>query len=193
MTPDRIRYLFAHARYYPALLEMHKGRSWDYESRDVNPGLFLEDMFTAYPRSGHFVEPVQCKAVGFKSFPEHWQERRMANSILEELFTSLMTDVGVKKIILHRRDVIRVYLSAQRAKATGAYMMRNNDDVLIHIDVPELQAYIDRYRAAYRLYSRSVYGQNAVFVAYEGLLAEEQSDEHTSMRRILTYSGCLVV
>jgi hypothetical protein len=58
------------------------------------------------------------KAVGFKSFPDHWADVRNED-IWQEV---ILEDFRVKKIILHREDELAVYVSMLRADQTGRHV-----------------------------------------------------------------------
>jgi hypothetical protein len=158
---------------------------WDYEARDVYPDKFLTAMFEGHrkvfpiPGKGK----IACKAVGYKSFPDHYMEFDNPSALLQEMFTGLMEDLDVKKIILMRDNVFQVYVSQRRAKQTGAYMTTNYDGVKLNIDIEQLQIFVDAYQECYRAYADQTHGQRACYITFEEL----KNSRESTMRKVLRY------
>ena len=94
------------------------GLSWTPLNRDVNPKAFVRHVWSGLnanlepgPRPDH-------KAVGFKSFPEHWRDSGNEDAFLQEI----LHDPGIQKIVLKREDELRVYVSMLRAEQTGMHI-----------------------------------------------------------------------
>ena len=120
---------------------------WTYEQRDTHPGRFLREMFH------HVVDPSgTMSVVGFKSFPEHYWDHGKPNVVLSRVFSRLLKNPAVKKVILYRRNMLVVYVSMVRSKMLSAYMVRDYSDVKVRLDVVELQRFLDRYQHEYKMY-----------------------------------------
>lgn len=100
--------------YQSSFVRNDGGDRWTPQGRDLYGDAFLEHIWTGRNISGNPVKD-DAKAVGFKSFPDHWWEARN-DSLFER---KIMDDVGVKKVILFREDELAVYVSMKRAEATG--------------------------------------------------------------------------
>ena len=167
--------------YYGNCLE-----KWNYAKRDFYPEMFLNDMLSSsnkYGRSG-----VETKAVGFKSFPEHYMDYGAVNFKLFEVFSKIMDDFDFKKVILYRDNVFKVFLSMNRSFMTGHYLTKNYDSVKITIDIPALQKFIDRYLDAYKKYHEMTRGQSIFHMSYEDLTGPAQGDVLMKLFRFLGVS-----
>mmetsp|Transcript_3482 Transcript_3482/g.5875 ORF Transcript_3482/g.5875 Transcript_3482/m.5875 type:complete len:186 (+) Transcript_3482:232-789(+) len=89
---------------------------WTPLIRDLFPNDFLEFIWSG--KSCGVNEPIRpkFKAVGFKSFPEHWTDVRNEH-IWQD---AILEDLRVKKVILYRKDELAVYVSMLRADETVA-------------------------------------------------------------------------
>ncbi|KAK3253572.1 hypothetical protein CYMTET_37177 [Cymbomonas tetramitiformis] len=169
--------------YYKELLQDGK---WDYEARDVFPERFLQEMFEGYRKlPGRFKTPSQCKAVGFKSFPNHYLENGEPSALLQDIYSKFMSDPSMKKIVLMRENVIAVHVSAIRSYTTGMYMTSNYDHIPVTVDVARLQQFVDATRDTYQAYRERLQEQRACFIRYEDLVA----DRGGTMVKILRYLG----
>ena len=92
---------------------------WTYLARDLLHSQFLEHIWTAQLVDGSNIKK-KCKAIGFKSFPDHWTDANNEDVWRQEI----LDDSDVKKIILHRENELAVYVSMLRAQETGSYMIR---------------------------------------------------------------------
>jgi glycosyltransferase involved in cell wall biosynthesis/LPS sulfotransferase NodH len=163
-----------HTYYYSLLGE------WEHCLRDQMPQKFLERMFDLYLK-----DPTRnTKAIGFKSFPEHYMDGGRRHPDLEEVFTSFMSNWMVKKVILKREDVFAVYVSNVRARLTGYFMTKQYDDIKIVVDVAELQRFIDRYNDTYRKYRDLTSGQDTFYITYEDMSGP---DHDYLMKKLLQF------
>lgn len=155
--------------YQKTLLRNDQGDRWNALGRDLYPEAFLEHIWTAKDISGDLIKE-NCKAVGFKSFPDHWSESR--NDPVFE--TKIMEDIQVKKIILFREDELAVYVSMKRAEKTGFYMTQPYPrDLKIHVDPVAFQMFIHNYRDTFgRRYKSAMWKQDTFRVSYEQLVDE---------------------
>jgi len=80
---------------------------WNVFERDRNPQGFLDEVL--YPED----ELSLKRAVGFKSFPEHWHGRARATA-----FRRLVEDPTVRVIVLRRHDPLATLVSKLRAVET---------------------------------------------------------------------------
>lgn len=155
---------------------------WSFSSRDLNPQLFLEEMLSIDRKTVAKSPLKKIKAVGFKSFPEHYWDGAYPNSLLEHTFITFMEDRSMKKVILHRKNLFAVYISMVRSRQTGGYLTTNYDNLKIKINVQELQSFIDRYSFCYRQYVELSRWQRVFYIEYEDLLGPE----HDSIIKELT-------
>ena len=131
-------------------------QKWNYCLRDLKPKDFLEDMYESYKLLHN---PNSIRAVGFKSFPEHYWDYGHPNVDLESTFRSMMVDSSIKKVILRRENSVAVYISMNRSKLTGDYLTRNYDNVKISINIPDMQKFLDRYDHTYKMYNEMTLDQ----------------------------------
>lgn len=130
--------------YHPKALERKEGDSeskWNFLSRDLWPEVFLEHIWSGqYSNGGKIKE--SGKAVGFKSFPDHWKD-----SSNDDVFKDLMDDFRIKKIVLKREDELAVYVSMMRAEKTGIYMSNKYpEDLRVRVDPVKFQTFLNNYR-----------------------------------------------
>ena len=85
-------------------------RGWSVLTRDLFPEDFLDFIYQNKTVDGDIINP-NCRAVGFKSFPDHWIDVRN-EAVWQE---HLLDDFRVKKVILYRKDELAVYVSMKRA------------------------------------------------------------------------------
>jgi len=138
--------------YHPAVFQQHQPR-WTVLTRNLFPEDFLDFVWTGSYASGSndsdstdSIKP-RAKAVGFKSFPEHWSDVRNDACFL----TAIMQDFRIKKIVLRREDELAVYVSMLRADQTGLYMTHAYPQELrLHIDPAKFQAFLDHYRYTFQ-------------------------------------------
>jgi len=152
---------------------------WSFLSRDLYPDRFLEDMFNAYKNIDGKIHDT--KAVGFKSFPEHYMDYGHVNPELGDTFKALMADHTVRKVILIRNNVFAVYVSMVRSRRTGLYLTKTYDDVKVKVDINELQHFIDRYTDAYDDYNNLLKDQQPFRLTYEDLLSTQYPDIMTRL------------
>jgi hypothetical protein len=149
--------------------------SWSYISRDVLPSKFLEESFEAYKKIPS--KESTTRAIGFKSFPEHYFDSEMPHSLLHETFDSFMGDFDVKKVILYRENVFAVFISMVRSFRSGHYLTKNYDDIKVTVSLRDLQSFVDRYQFHYNKYKEMSRGQRPYLISYEELC----SDQHDSV------------
>jgi len=161
--------------YHPkSLLRNEAGDTWSTLGRDLYPEAFLEHFWSGTQYVGGQLEPINesFKAVGFKSFPDHWTDVRN-----EDVWQKcIMDDVRIKKIILHREDELAVYLSMMRAEKTGRYMtLQYPKHLKLSIDPARFQAFVNNYRDTFRRKYRSAFEKQDSFrVSYEQLIDEQK-------------------
>jgi hypothetical protein len=156
--------------YHPKVLNKPGEGRWTVQTRDLYPVQFLEHIWDS--ETIERIRPNKnSKAVGFKSFPDHWIDVRNEH-IWQD---SLLEDLRVKKIVLHRRDELAVYVSTQRAGLTGHYMTYSYpSDLKIHIDPADFQVFVNNYHHTFRNAYRSPIAKRDTFwVEYEQLVDEE--------------------
>ena len=131
--------------YHPREVRGAELEFWSTLARDTNCEQFLDHIWSACDVRGDAIRP-HAKAVGFKSFPEHWKDG--AN---EDVFERcLLRDPSVKKVLLRREDELRVYVSIKRAERTGHYMKLSYGDVTVRVEPAAFQAFVDHYRFTFR-------------------------------------------
>lgn len=146
---------------------------WDIISRDANPIAFLEDIFHRKSMK------KDCKAVGFKLFPDHWTA---GNGVVMK---KLVADKRVKKIILKRDNYLDVYASKLRSDKTGAYVSKNLDNVPIWIDNSAFESFINYYDDCYAYYDSLVQHQEVLKVKYEDLIHPVK--EREEVKKVLDF------
>ena len=153
--------------YHPAALKDDLGTPrWTVLTRDLFPEDFLDFIWTGRAIMGDLIKP-HFRAVGFKSFPDHWLEVRN-----EHVWQgAVLEDLRVKKVILHREDELAVYVSFMRADQTGHYMTHSYPKELkIHVDPASFQTFVDNYRDTFRRKYRSpIEKRDSFWVTYEQL------------------------
>ena len=171
-----------HTYYKPDVLK----HNWDYEGRDVNPDGFLEFMYDCTKFSKFRESPNECKAVGYKSFPNHYLLHAVPLASVDEAYQSkILRNPEVKKIILQRQDVVRTYISSRRAVETGSYMTKSYQDHAVEIDLVDMQRFVDRYEDCYEHYMKATRGHPRCMVTYEELCR----DTGGAMSRIWHFLG----
>ncbi|GAX20421.1 hypothetical protein FisN_9Hh146 [Fistulifera solaris] len=124
------------------------------------------------------------KAIGYKSFPNHYQQRSIPLATLDEVYKRrILEDSDVLKIILRRENVLRTYVSLCRSSQTASYQ-----DCQIHIDISEMQRFVDRYLAAYETYWKQTRWHPRCIVHYEDLIRDDASLK-TAMAKIWKLLG----
>lgn len=142
---------------------------WNYLARDLWPQVFLEHIW-----SGRFYDDKKIKkggkAVGFKSFADHW-----VDADNDDVFGDMLDDFRVKKIILKREDELAVFVSMMRAETTGIYMGNPYPlGLKVKVDVAKFQAFINNYRRTFEIKYRGPFHKRDTFhVTYEQLQDEE--------------------
>mmetsp|Transcript_5205 Transcript_5205/g.15151 ORF Transcript_5205/g.15151 Transcript_5205/m.15151 type:complete len:1022 (+) Transcript_5205:39-3104(+) len=154
--------------YHPKVLLLDddmSGASWSTLTRDLMPSEFMEYIWD--PMNIWKIRP-RAKAVGFKSFPEHWRDTRNQDCFQE----NIMQDHRVKKIILHREDELAVYVSMKRAEVTGHYMTHGySPELKIHVDPAAFQTFVNNYRHAFQNMYRSPMAKRDTFwITYDQLV-----------------------
>lgn len=144
-------------------------RRWTVLTRDLFPYHFLEYVWSGKLPNGKDIRP-SFKAVGFKSFPEHWADVRNEH-IWED---AILEDLRVKKIILHRKDELAVFVSMLRADETGRYMTHGYPKGLtFHIHPAAFQRFLNRYRLTFQTKYKSPLAKRDTFwICYEDLSDE---------------------
>ena len=166
--------------YYKRQIIDHK---WDYEGRDCNPAGFVRFIFDdLYRKVGKF-RGTRCKAIGFKSFPNHYLQHAVPHATISHEYEKLMQDPTVKKLVLVRENVPKVYVSSRRSHEQGNYMTRAYESP-IGIEVADMQRFADRYEAAYEDYKKQLRGQWSYQVSYEELCKDPEA-----LRPVLQYLG----
>jgi len=158
--------------YHPkAMVRNEEGDRWTTLGRDLYPDGFLEHIW-----SGKLAEngkPINesFKAVGFKSFPDHWTDVR--NEPIWQ--RAIMDDFRVKKIVLHREDELAVYVSMMRAEKTGRYMtLAYPQNLKLKIDPVRFQTFVNNYRDTFRRKYKSPMEKRDTFrLTYEQMVDEE--------------------
>ena len=140
---------------------------WTPLIRDLFPNDFLEFIWSGKSCGTNETIRPSFKAVGFKSFPEHWTDVRNEH-IWQE---AILEDLRVKKIILYRKDELAVYVSMLRADETGRYLTHNYpEDLTFHIDPAKFQNFLDRYRHTFRQkYKSPIVQRDTFWINYEDL------------------------
>ena len=156
--------------YQNALEHNNEGDRWTSLNRNLYPEAFLEHIWTGRDVSGESIRE-DTRAVGFKSFPDHWWETRN-DSVFD---AKIMEDVHVKKVVLFREDELAVYVSMKRAEVTGLYMKHHYPDKLrIKIDPAAFQVFLNNYRDTFRRrYTSLTQKQDTFRISYEQLTQEE--------------------
>eukprot|EP00980_Cylindrotheca_fusiformis_P023412 scaffold10472_cov126-Cylindrotheca_fusiformis.AAC.7 len=168
--------------YHPEILRKAEGDGqWTVQVRDLYPQDFLEYIWNPKtiaricPRKHAASAGKVCKAVGFKSFPEHWIDTRNEDVWRE----SLLEDLRVKKIILRRKDELAVYVSMQRADLTGLYMTHSYpQDLKIKVDPAAFQAFLNNYRHTFcKKYKSPISKRDTFWIDYEQLVDEDKFEQ----------------
>lgn len=172
--------------YHPSFkVGVDKKPIWTVLTRDLFPEQFLDFVWTGRKADKTFIKQ-DFRAVGFKSFPEHWLDVRnepfFQNNILE--------DLRVKKIILMREDELAVFVSMKRADYTGSYMTNAYPkDLTFRIDPAEFQRFLNNYRNTFRNKYRSPIAKRDTFwITYEQLI-DTKVFETTILPRLWDFLG----
>lgn len=139
------------------------------------PEDFLDFVWTgSYSGSNNSIKP-HAKAVGFKSFPEHWSDVRNDACFS----TPIMQDFRIKKIVLRREDELAVFVSMLRTDQTSLYLTHAYpQDLRLHVDPAKFQAFLDRYRYTFRKkYHSPVVGRDTFHLTYEQMVGDEDNDD----------------
>ena len=159
--------------YHPSFKRIERNQTplWTVTTRDLFPGDFLDFVWTGMHADE--ITPIKSnfKAVGFKSFPEHWIDVR------NECFwqDSILEDLRVKKIVLKREDELAVFVSMKRADKTGFYMTHSYPkNLTLHVDPAEFQRFVNNYRNTFKNKYRSPIEKRDTFhITYEDLIDED--------------------
>eukprot|EP00554_Chaetoceros_debilis_P016839 CAMPEP_0194127360 /NCGR_PEP_ID=MMETSP0150-20130528/60480_1 /TAXON_ID=122233 /ORGANISM="Chaetoceros debilis, Strain MM31A-1" /LENGTH=954 /DNA_ID=CAMNT_0038821281 /DNA_START=524 /DNA_END=3385 /DNA_ORIENTATION=+ len=157
--------------YSTALLRNESSdNKWNYLSRDLWPQLFLDHIWPGRYADGTKIKS-NGKAIGFKSFPEHWKDTDN-EGVWKDL---ILDDFQVKKIILSRDCELSTYVSMRRAEVTGNYLgTPYPNDLKIHVDVSAFQAFVNHYRFTFqRKYKSPLYPQDSFHVTCEQLVDKD--------------------
>ncbi|KAG7347361.1 glycosyl transferase family 2 protein [Nitzschia inconspicua] len=155
--------------YHPSVFQ--DDQRWTVLTRDLFPEEFLDFVWTGrYPsmqnkegQKGDFPIKPRGKAVGFKSFPDHWTDGRNEDVWRE----TILEDFRIKKIILRREDELAVYISMLRADQTGRYMTHGYpSDLRFRVDPAQFQGFLDRYRDTFQTKYKSP-------ITYEQLIHDD--------------------
>ncbi|CAJ1940641.1 unnamed protein product [Cylindrotheca closterium] len=141
---------------------------WTPQTRDLDPVGFLRFVWSGMLADGETPIKPGFKAVGFKSFPEHWITPRNEDVWQQEI----LEDLRVKKIILWRQDELAVFISMKRAEKTNAYMTHQYpSDLTIHVDPAEFQRFLNNYNNTFQNKYRSPISKRDTFIIeYEQLV-----------------------
>ena len=156
-------------------------------TRDLLPEAFLDFVWSGQDARRRQPIKLDAKAVGFKSFPEHWAEVRNLDVFQREI----LHDHRVKKIILHRTDELSVYVSMLRADQTGNYMTHAYPkDLQLHINPARFQAFLDKYRETYEQnYVSPVYRRDSFWTTYEQMTQDEETFRTQILPNLLKWLG----
>ncbi len=156
------------------------GASWSTLTRDLFPSNFTEYVWN--PKSVWKIRP-RAKAVGFKSFPEHWRDTHNEGCFQE----NIMQDLRVKKIILHREDELAVYVSMKRTEITGHYLTHKySPELKIHVDPAAFQTFVNNYRHTFRnRYQSPIAKRDTFWITYDQLVEMTQSSPSAESKEIL--------
>lgn len=145
---------------------------WNTLGRDLYPQAFLHHIWKGrFKDDGKTVVKSRSKAVGFKSFPDHWTEANNYDVWEKEV----MEDHLVKKVILVREDELAVYVSMKRVELTGNYMTLTYPKALkIHVHPAAFQRFVNNYWDTYHRRYKSVFEKRDTFwISYEQIVQEE--------------------
>lgn len=118
--------------------------------RDADPRTFLERLWSE--RCGN-------TAVGLK----------ILSGQVPDLLRELLEDRSVRKIVLHRRNRVRSFVSLVRARQSGAWARQRYDHLRVHVDPLELVEHVRRYDEFYARVDAARPGQPWFQIAYEEL------------------------
>ena len=159
--------------YYPELLDPKR---WTVLTRDLHPEDFLQELWssnlaTRITADGETVTTIPKKAIGFKSFPEHWTPVRNDSTFTR----AILENQNVKKIVLKREDELAVYVSALRADETGLYLGKHYPKNLkVYVNPAFFQRFVNNYRNAFRNRYKSPMPKRDTFhITYEQLIDED--------------------
>jgi glycosyltransferase involved in cell wall biosynthesis len=157
-------------------LRNEDGDRWNTLGRDLYPEAFLYHIWNGRCTSDEQKIIQSSKAVGFKSFPDHWTEPGN-----QEVFErEIMEDHRVKKVILVREDELAVYVSMQRAEKSGRYMTGSYPKhlLVIHVDPVAFQVFVDNYWDTYhRRYKSAFEHRDSFWISYEQITQEASFEE----------------
>lgn len=183
--------------YYPELLDPTR---WTVLTRDLHPEEFLNEVWSSSvsttnthttnattneektiipnrPNNNNINNSTSTKtkkAVGFKSFPEHWTAVRNENAFTK----AIIENQNVKKIVLKREDELAVYVSSLRADATGFYLGKRyaKNDLQVYVNPAHFQRFVNNYRNTYKnKYNSPMMKQRDTFyITYEQLVNDEE-------------------
>lgn len=110
--------------------------------------------------------------MGFKLFPEHIRRSEASR----KLFSQVLADKTVRKIVLRRENRVAVAVSKLRAATTGTYIHKKLDHVAVVLDPPELQRFIDTYDSYYQYLKKATVGQHVLWMTYEAWLEDPERE-----------------
>eukprot|EP00892_Ulva_mutabilis_P003593 jgi/Ulvmu1/1605/UM111_0034.1 len=125
--------------------------------------------------------PRGGRAVGFKLLPEHIRRSRASH----ELFSQVLVDPRIRKVVLVRENRLAVCVSKLRAATTGVYTHEMLDRVRVVIDPAQLQRGIDTYDAYYEYLREVTAGQHVLWLSYE----EVCRDSVSAAQRVCEHIG----
>jgi hypothetical protein len=135
--------------------------------RDADPAGFLRRLLAA--DRGH-------SAVGFKIMRGH----------APTLAPALLADPTIRKIVLHRENRVRVFVSRLRALKLNAFHGRRYDDVQVRVDPEALHEFAATYDRYYADVDTALAGQDVLRLSYERL---DDPGTLTSALRFLGVDG----
>lgn len=129
--------------------------AWTVAEREQDPAAFVKHVYS--DRRG-------CEAVGFKLL--NWPHR--------ELVFDIAHRPDVHKVILHRRNRVRVFVSLTRARRTGHWRNEDYRGTPVRLDPEELVDFADRYERFYREIRAASAGTPTRVITYERLAEDPQ-------------------
>lgn len=172
--------LFHERNFYTYFDEAQWPPGFSKGARDRYPGVFLGTVYSEAAAEAFRKDiGVPIEAAGFKLFPEHLGDDKRYAALLK-----LLQDRRVKKVILHRRNTLAVYVSMLRAALTGKYLGSVLDDVLVKLSPAGLQKFRNAYEDTYAFWrsATAAPGQAVFELAYEDLVTDRDNQVSALLR-----------
>ena len=138
---------------------------------EINPLQYRDSQPTKFLQKAYNLNNFNQKAVGFKLFPEHMN--KSYNHL--QLFQSILRDTRIHKIILVRKDKLKVCASMLRSSITSIYTHHNYDHLKLKINPSELQKFIESYDNYYQWLEFQTKGTPVHYITYEDLIEKNNS------------------